>query len=84
MSSPRLNSFAKRMQREVMRARQRAFDQLFGRMVQCDACGHDFTLDAGAYRGVAMRERVQVEAIRFACPRCGAEQAIPVDHCGTD
>ena len=79
VSSPRLNSFAKRTQREVMRARQQAFDQVFGRTLQCRSCENEYLLDAGTYRGVAMRDRVHVEAVRFSCPRCGAEQAVPVD-----
>jgi transcription elongation factor Elf1 len=62
-----------------MRARQKAFDQLFGRTVECLDCGQEFALDAGNYRGVAMRERVQVEAVRFACPWCGSEQAVPAE-----
>jgi transcription elongation factor Elf1 len=78
MSSYRLNRFAKRTQREVVEAREAAFAQVIGRTASCDACGAQFTLAIDAYRGVAMRDRVEVEAIRFACPHCGAEQAIPV------
>ena len=76
VSSPRLNSFAKRTQRQVMRARQQAFDQLFGQTRAADV-RDGYLLDADTYRGVAMRDRVHVEVVRFACPWCGAEQACP-------
>ena len=78
MSSHRLNSFAKRTQREVMQAREAAFAKLLGRVVACPSCSAEFTLVPEAYRGVAMRDRVQVEAVRYACPECGTEQAVPV------
>jgi transcription elongation factor Elf1 len=79
MSSPRLNSVAKKAQRELVRARQAAFDQTVGRTVHCDQCGEEFTLTIAAYRGIAVRDRVQVEAVRYGCPHCGAEQAVAVD-----
>jgi hypothetical protein len=63
-----------------MRARQLAFDQLFGRTIPCHACGHDFVLDATSYRGVDVRDRVHVEAVRFACPQCATELAVPVER----
>jgi predicted RNA-binding Zn-ribbon protein involved in translation (DUF1610 family) len=63
-----------------MRARQQAFDRILGRTVRCASCGADFALTTDAYRGVAIRDRVAVEAIRFACPRCGEEQAVLVDE----
>jgi len=78
MSSYRLNRFAKRTQREVVEAREAAFARLLGRTASCDACGAQFTLTVDAYRGVTMRDRVEVEAIRFACPHCGRKHAIPV------
>jgi transcription elongation factor Elf1 len=76
MSSPRLNHVAKRAQRQLTKARQQAFDQILGRTTRCASCGVDFTLTTEAYRGVAIRDRVAVEAVRFACPRCNAEQAV--------
>ena len=78
MSSPRLNHVAKQAQRQLMKARQQAFGQTLGRTIRCASCGVDFTLSTGAYRGVAIRDRVEVEAVRFACPQCGAEQAVGV------
>jgi predicted RNA-binding Zn-ribbon protein involved in translation (DUF1610 family) len=82
MSSPRLNHVAKQAQRQLMKARQHAFDQTLGRIIRCASCGADFTLTTDAYRGVAIRDRVEVEAVRFACPQCGTEQAVWVDEIG--
>jgi predicted RNA-binding Zn-ribbon protein involved in translation (DUF1610 family) len=82
MSSPRLNHVAKQAQRQLMKARQHAFDQTLGRTIRCVSCGVDFTLTTETYRGVAIRDRVEVEAVRFACPRCGAEQAVEVRETG--
>ena len=79
MSSPRLNSVAKRTQRQVMRARQQAFDQLFGQARACQMCGQEFMLGADAYRGVGLRDRVHVDVVRFACPSCGGDNPVPVD-----
>jgi predicted RNA-binding Zn-ribbon protein involved in translation (DUF1610 family) len=79
MSSPRLNHVAKQAQRQLTKARQQAFDQTLGRAIRCVSCGADFTLTTDAYRGVAIRDRVQVEAVRFACPHCGTEQGVLVD-----
>jgi hypothetical protein len=76
VSSHRLNSFAKRTQREVVQARDAAFARTLGRIVICESCRAEFPLTIEAYRGIAMRDRVRVEAVRFACPRCGVEQAI--------
>jgi hypothetical protein len=76
MSSPRLNHVAKQAQRQLTKARQHAFDRILGRTIRCVACGADFTLTTEAYRGVAIRDRVEIEAVRFACPRCDAEQAV--------
>ena len=80
MSSPRLNHVAKQAQRQLMKARQHAFDLTLGQTIRCASCGVDFTLTTDAYRGVAIRERVEVEAVRFACPQCGTEQAVWVDE----
>ena len=80
MSSPRLNSVAKKAQRQLVRARQAAFDRTVGRTVRCEQCGMDFTLTIPAYRGIAVRDRTRVEAVRYACPHCGFEQAIMVDE----
>jgi DNA-directed RNA polymerase subunit RPC12/RpoP len=80
VSSPRLNSFAKRTQREVVEARQRAFDRTIGKSVRCDSCGAEVVLSLAAYRGVAMRDRVQIEAVRYACDHCGAEFAVKIDN----
>lgn len=82
MSSPRLNSVAKKAQRELVRARQAAFDQTIGRIVCCEQCGANFPLTIAAYRGIAVRDRVQVEAVRYGCPHCGAEHAIVIDDVG--
>ena len=79
MSSPRLNHVAKQAQRRLIKARQAALDATVGRQVQCEACGTPFTLTVAEYRGVALRDRVAVEAVRYACPHCGAEQAVHVD-----
>jgi hypothetical protein len=84
VSSPRLNSFAKRTQRQVMRARQQAFDLLFGQTRACQVCGQGFTLGADTYRGVGMRDRVHVEVVRFACPKCGGDNSVPVVEQGTE
>ena len=82
MSSPRLNHVAKQAQRQLMHARQHAFDQTLGRTIRCASCGVEFTLSTETYRGVAIRDRVVVEAVRFACPQCGAEQAVGVREAG--
>ena len=79
MSSPRLNSVAKKAQRQLVKARQLAFEQTLGQTVRCDACGEDFTLTTPCNRGVAIRDRVHVEAVRYACPHCGAETAVLIE-----
>ena len=79
MSSPRLNHVAKQAQRRLIKARQAALDATIGRQIRCAACGQPFTLTVAAYRGVALQDRVAVEAVRYACPHCGAEQAVPLD-----
>jgi DNA-directed RNA polymerase subunit RPC12/RpoP len=84
VSSPRLNSFAKRTQREVVAARQRAFDRTIGQTVRCESCGAEVLLTMAAYRGVAMRDRVQVEAVRYACDQCGTEFAVRIDEQSPD
>ena len=79
MSSPRLNHVAKQAQRRLIKARQSALDETTGRQVWCEECNQPFTLTVAAYRGVALRDRVAVEAVRYACPHCGAEQAVHLD-----
>ncbi len=79
MSSPRLNHVAKQAQRRLIKARQDALDATVGRHIQCASCGESFTLTVAQYRGVALRDRVAVEAVRYACPHCGAEQAVHLD-----
>ena len=79
MSSPRLNSVAKKAQRQLVKARQLAFEQTLGQTVRCDACGGDFTLTTPRYRGLAIRDRVEVEAVRYGCPHCGAEIAVLIE-----
>jgi phage terminase large subunit GpA-like protein len=79
MSSPRLNHVAKQAQRRLIKARQAAIDATAGRQIQCEACGQQFTLTVAAYRGVALRDRVDVEAVRYACPHCGTEQAVHLE-----
>lgn len=79
MSSPRLNSVAKKAQRALVAARERAFEQTLGRTVDCPECGSGFVLTVAAYRGVAVRDRVQIEAVRYACPQCGEDIAVAVE-----
>ena len=79
MSSPRLNHVAKQAQRRLIKARQDALDATVGQHVQCVLCGESFTLTVAHYRGVALRDRVAVEAVRYACPHCGNEQAVHLD-----
>lgn len=76
VSSPRLNSIAKRAQREMVAARQRALESSLGREVVCPACEAPFTTTVAAYRGISLRDRAAVEAVRYACDRCGAELAV--------
>jgi hypothetical protein len=80
MSSPRLNSVAKKAQRRLVVARQLAFDQTLGQTVRCGACGNDFTLTLSSYRGIVVRDRVHVEAVRYACHHCGVEMAVMIDE----
>jgi hypothetical protein len=82
MSSPRLNHVARQMQRRLVKSRQAALDATLGRTIPCVACGKPFTLTIAAFRGVALRDRVDVEAIRYACPHCGTEQAVAPDSTG--
>jgi predicted SprT family Zn-dependent metalloprotease len=79
MSSPRLNSVAKRAQRAMVAARRRAIDASLGREVRCGTCGEMFTTTKAGYRGIAVRDRVAVEAVRYACDHCGAEIAVIVE-----
>jgi len=79
MSSPRLNSVAKKAQRQLVKARQLAFDRTLGQTIRCGACGDEFTLTTSSYRGVAVRDRVHIEAVRYACPHCDAVTAVLIE-----
>ncbi len=80
MSSPRLNHVAKRAQREMVAARQRAIDASLGHAIRCGACGETFITTVAGYRGIAVRDRVAVEAVRYACDHCAAEMAAIVNE----
>ena len=80
MSSPRLNSVAKRAQRAMVAARRRAIAETLGREILCGSCGERFTATNTGYRGIAVRDRIAVEAVRYACDHCGAEMAVNVDE----
>lgn len=76
MSSPRLNSVARRAQREMVTARQRAIAQSLGQRIRCDDCGAEQIASMATCRGVSVRDRVQIEAVWFACDQCGADIAL--------
>jgi predicted RNA-binding Zn-ribbon protein involved in translation (DUF1610 family) len=80
MSSPRLNHVAKKAQREMVAARQRAIDDSLGHEIPCGACGEPFITTSAGYRGIAVRDRVAVESVRYACDHCGAEMAVIVEE----
>lgn len=75
MSSPRLNSFARKAQRQMVIARQRAIAESLGCDIRCGACGETFTTTTAGYRGIAVRDRIQVESVCYACDHCGVEMA---------
>jgi DNA-directed RNA polymerase subunit RPC12/RpoP len=80
MSSPRLNRVAKKAQREMVAARQRAIEESLGHEIRCGACGERFVTTMAGYRGIAVRDRVAVEAVRYACDHCGKEMAVIVEE----
>lgn len=80
MSSPRLNSVARKAQRAMLAARRRAIDESLGRQITCGACGQPFTTTTGGYRGIAVRDKIAVEAVRYACDHCGAEMAAVIEE----
>ena len=52
---------------------------VLGRLIDRIGTRRGLTLTVAAYRGVALRDRGAVEAVRYACPHCEAEQAVPLD-----
>ena len=76
MSSPLLNHVAKRAQRAMVAARQRAISESLGHEIRCGACGEQFITTSAGYRGIAVRNRVAVEAVRYACDHCGSVCAV--------
>lgn len=78
MSSPRLNSVARKAQRQMVIARQRAIAESLGCEICCGACGKTFTTATAGYRGIAVRDRIQVETVRYACDACGSEMSVTV------
>lgn len=80
MSSPRLNSVARKAQRELVAARQGAIESSLGHAIVCAACDVAFTTTLAGYRGIALRDRGAVEAVRYACDHCGAETAVILEE----